>query len=381
MSSHPIKKEYVNPFIRLNFVDSLRCFAILYVIISHLITIPQPNLAIPDWIKPFIVNGGDEGVSLFFVLSGFSLSYSMDTRAGETMLIYRFFTRRFFKIVPLFYFMMLIYWIRDAAVFGVLHPVSEVLVNASLLFNLIPACITGFVWASWTIGVIVLMYLLFPLIHRYVRNLPSALTLLAVSILIARGWSFFVINYGEATGYLTANQMGYVWAFGFLQNLPVFVCGVVTYRLFFDYLIKMNQQTRHMTGYLLIASFIFIYAFLLTEYMQNIFWGMHILYGMSFSLLILGMGLKPFNFLVNAKTVWLGKASYSLYLFHPIIIFTFIPIYHLCYTHFSADISGFLVSLLITLIPLTVISLISHKYIERPGVALGEKLISDKWSA
>ncbi|HQP41218.1 MAG TPA: hypothetical protein PK004_07185, partial [Smithella sp.] len=57
------------PYVRLGFLDALRFFAIIYVIISHLILIPQPNLAIPEWIAPFLINGGDAGVSLFFVLS------------------------------------------------------------------------------------------------------------------------------------------------------------------------------------------------------------------------------------------------------------------------------------------------------------------------
>ncbi|PKN52124.1 MAG: hypothetical protein CVU55_08705 [Deltaproteobacteria bacterium HGW-Deltaproteobacteria-13] len=381
MPSHTLNKGNDLPFIRLDFLDALRCFAILYVFISHLVLIPQPNLAIPEWIAPFIINGGNAGVSLFFVLSAFSLSYSMDARAGETMLTRRFYIRRFFRIAPLFYFMMFIYWIRDAVSFHVLHPVSEVLINASLLFNLIPACISGFVWASWTIGVMVLLYLLFPLIHKCSRNLYAALALLMVTTIIARGWSFFVIRYGEATGYLAPDQMNYVWAFGFLQHLPVFVCGVVTYRLFFDYLLKMNQKARRLSGLLLILSFLFLYAILLTGPMQNIFWGMNILHGLCFSLLILGLGLKPFNFLVNTKTVGLGKASYSLYLFHPILIFTLVPVYYWCYGHLSVDILGFLSSLLITLIPLTVISLISYKYVERPGVVWGEKLIGNKYTA
>jgi peptidoglycan/LPS O-acetylase OafA/YrhL len=39
---------------------------------------------------------------------------------------------------------------------------------------------------------------------------------------------------------------------------------------------------------------------------------------------------------------------------------------------------GYLVSLLITLILLVMISLISHKHIERTGMSLGEKLVSRK---
>jgi peptidoglycan/LPS O-acetylase OafA/YrhL len=107
-------------------------------------------------------------------------------------------------------------------------------------------------------------------------------------------------------------------------------------------------------------------------------WGINILHGICFSLLVLGLGLKSFSFLINSKTVYLGKASYSMYLLHPIIIFTIIPVYRLLYSFMPADILGYLASLLITLIPLVFISLISYRYIERTGIALGEKLISDK---
>lgn len=361
---------------RLYFVDALRCFAILYVFISHLTVIPQPNLLLPDWIAPFIINGGNAGVSLFFVLSAFSLSYSMDARTSEIMPIRKFYIRRFSRIVPLFYFMMLLYWIRDAVVFNVLHPFSEVLVNASLLFNLVPSCIKGFVWASWTVSVIFILYLIFPLIHKYIRNLYAALALFVASAMLAQGLSYFVINYGDAIGYLNMEDLNLFLGFGFLQQLPVFVCGVVIYHLFFDYLGKNNQKTRNRYGIIFILSFILFYGVLLTQYMQNIVLGMNILLGICFSLLVLGLGLKPFSFFVNAKTVYLGKVSYSLYLFHPIIIFTIIPAYRWLYAHTPADILGYLSSLLITLIPLTFISIISYKYIEKQGVSLGGKLIS-----
>ena len=370
------KAAMTEPFIRLDFLDALRFFAILYVIISHLVLIPQPNLAIPEWIAPFFINGGDAGVSLFFVLSAFSLSYAMDKRSSESLLIKNFYVRRFFRIAPLFYFLMILYWIRDAAVFHVLHPVSEILINASLLFNLAPSCITGFVWASWTIGVIALLYLIFPFIHRYVRNLYGALGLFVVSVLMAWGWSYFVKIYGVATGYLTPDDISFVWGFGFLQHLPVFVCGIVVYRLFFDYLIKMNQRSRQLYGIILILFFMVFYSVLLTESMQNILWGKKILHGICFSLLVLGLGLKPFGFLVNSRTAYLGKISYSMYLFHPLLIFSIIPIYRWIYHIVPTDLAGYLTSLLITLVVLMPISMISHRYIERTGMALGEKIIN-----
>ncbi|MGB5219016.1 MAG: acyltransferase [Smithella sp.] len=364
------------PYVRLDFLDALRCFAIIYVVISHLVLIPQPNLLIPEWIAPFLINGGDAGVSLFFVLSAFSLCYSMDKRAGESTPISNFYIRRFFRIAPLFYCLMVMYWIRDAVVFNVLHPASEVLINASLLFNLVPSCITGFVWASWTIGVIALLYLIFPLIHKHIRSLYGALALFVFSVLIAWGWSYFVKNYGVAMGYLTPDDISFAWGFGFLQHLPVFVCGIIVYHLFFDYLVRRNQKSRKIYGSILILLFILFYGVLLTESMQNIIWGKKILHGICFSLLVLGFGLKPFGFLVSPKTVYLGKTSYSTYLFHPLLIFTIIPCYRWIYNIVPTDFLGYLMSLLITLLVLTIISLMSYRYIERKGIALGEKLIN-----
>jgi len=371
MSNH----STTEPYVRLDFLDSLRCFAIIYVIISHLILIPQPNLAIPAWIAPFLINGGDAGVSLFFVLSAFSLSYAMDQRSKEKRLLRNFYIRRFFRIAPLFYILMVIYWIRDAVVFNVLHPVWEILINASLLFNLAPCCITGFVWASWTVGVIALLYLIFPAIHQYIRNLHGALALFIASVLIAWGWSYVIKNYGVAVGYLNTEDVGFAWGFGFLQHLPVFVCGIVIYRLFFDYMIKTTRKSRQLYGTISILAFALFYSILLTESMQNLLWGRTILHGICFSLLVLGLALNPFRFLVNAKTAYLGKVSYSMYLFHPLIIFTIIPVYHRIYDIMPADIAGYVASLLLTLALLIAISLIAYRYIERSGIMLGENVI------
>lgn len=376
MSDDLANREITASVARLDFLDSLRCFAMIYVVISHLILIPQPNLAVPPSIAPLLINGGYAGVSLFFIISAFSLCFALDSRRSEPELIKRFYVRRFVRIAPLFYLMLLIYWIRDAAILGVVHPMSEVIINASLLFNLIPAYITGFVWASWAIGVLAILYLLFPLIDRWIRSLPAALILFIVSVLLSWGWSHFVLHYGEAAGYLNADDKNYALGFGFLQHLPVFVCGVIVYRLYFDYFSKLNARKRRMGGWACIILFIPFYAVLLTDKLQNMLWGLTILHGICLALLVLGMGLKPFGFLMNAKTSYLGRTTYSMYLFHPLIIFSIIPVHRWTYGIMPGDISGYLASLLVTLALLVPVSLISYRSIERTGTDLGEKLIS-----
>jgi pyruvate dehydrogenase E1 component len=48
---------------RLAFIDSLRGLAALYVLVYHLVLVPNPDLAMPGWIRPIIMNGGS-GVTL-----------------------------------------------------------------------------------------------------------------------------------------------------------------------------------------------------------------------------------------------------------------------------------------------------------------------------
>lgn len=368
-------QEKTAPFVRLEFLDALRCWAIFYIIVSHLILIPQPNLSIPPALAPLLINGGYAGVSLFFVLSAFSLNFSMDSRRGEPNVLKRFYLRRFFRIAPLFYLTLLIYWLRDAVFLGIIHPLSEVLINASLLFNFFPAHITGFVWASWTIGVMMILYLMFPMIHRWVRTLPAALMIFFFSVMMSWGWSHFVLNYGEATGYLKTDDVHFALNFGFLQHLPAFVCGIIVYRLFFDYLSKWNEQKKRMLGWLCLMLFIPFYAFLLTDTIQNMLWGWSILHGICFSLIVLGLGLNPLKFLVNSQTVFWGETTYALYLLHPLIIFSIIPIYRGVYDMLPMSSLGYLASLAATLVLLMPLSLFVHRYLERQATAWGEKLI------
>lgn len=375
MSENTAHKEKA-PFVRLEFLDSLRCFAILYVVVSHLILIPQPNLPVPQSIATLLINGGYAGVSLFFVLSGFSLCFSMEARRGEPNQIPRFYIRRFFRIAPLFYLMLFIYWLRDAFRLGVVHPVSEVLVNASFLFNLIPAHITGFVWASWTIGVMVIFYLIFPVIHRWIRTLPSALTFFFAAVLMTWGWSHFVLNYGEATGYLKTQDVEFALRFGFLEHLPSFICGIIVYRLLFGRLNQLNEQKRRTLGWACLVLFIPCYAALLTDKIQNLLWGWSIVHGVCLSLVVLGLGLNPLKGLVNGITAYLGKTTYAMYLLHPLIIFSITPVYRRLYDILPIPAWGYAASLAATLSLLIPLSLALYRCIERRGMAWGEKIAS-----
>jgi peptidoglycan/LPS O-acetylase OafA/YrhL len=86
-------------------LDHLRAFAILYVILFH-----YQFFGHPAWVKA-IAGFGWSGVDLFFVLSGFLISGQLfgTIAKGNQISLSEFFIKRFFRIIPPFLFVVILY--------------------------------------------------------------------------------------------------------------------------------------------------------------------------------------------------------------------------------------------------------------------------------
>jgi peptidoglycan/LPS O-acetylase OafA/YrhL len=214
---------------RLEFVDSLRGLAAMYVAIYHTVLIPHPNLAVPRWAEAITLSGGT-AVTLFFVVSAFSLCQTMHDRKGEPHELLAFFIRRFFRIAPLFYAMIVLTFVRDWTYFGVVHRPWECVKSALFIFNLFPGSELGFVWASWTVGVEMLFYVLFPILFRRLQRLEEIVALFFTSLLGALLYHELVADLP-----LPETTRDSFFTVGFLRHLPVFVFGMVAWKVFVTY--------------------------------------------------------------------------------------------------------------------------------------------------
>ncbi len=342
----------------------------MYVIAYHLIFVPNPNLEVPAWAHLWSVNGGT-GVTLFFVISAFSLFYTMPARQKQRWPWLSYGMHRFFRIAPLFYLWIVLTVIRDHLVFHATHPWWEIAASGSFLFNLIPTHQQGFVWASWTIGVEMLFYVVFPFMYVRVRNVWSAATLVVACILI---WMFIqvVIEY-LAIGPAASASM-YQWFFP--RFLPEFACGAVAYFLIRDVVPKIERKQEMARG--LGMLLVLLAALLYLAVMQNV--GQLGLPDNRYAkaicclLLVVGLALRSLKVLVNRVTAYLGKISYSVYLTQPTAILLLEPVYRKIYLLTGNNLSiAFVGSFLLTCLVVVPVAILTYTFIERPGIQLGKR--------
>lgn len=133
------------------------------------------SLALPGALH-FIATHFGLGVQLFFVLSAFSLCYSTLPSMSKKEWGRDYLIKRFFRVAPLFYTMLLV-WQIFYSLRGGVFDVRNFLLNILFVFNFVPTKYESSVAAGWTIGVEMVFYILFPAILLMVTRLRHAIVL------------------------------------------------------------------------------------------------------------------------------------------------------------------------------------------------------------
>ncbi|PCE25226.1 acyltransferase [Paraburkholderia acidicola] len=353
---------------KLGFIDSLRGFAALYVLVFHFSLITTPAAVAPRWLAPFTGLGGS-GVTLFFVVSAFTLCLSSDSRRrDEGTPLRNFYIRRFFRIAPLFYVWIVLYCIRDKVIFDVLHSPAEIARSVFFVLNFFPGHEQGFVWASWTLGVEMLFYLAFPLFFKLASNFGRAVAMFLVSLLCRWVWHYvilmLVVDQSVASTY---------YNFSLLHHIPTFFLGIVAYRLYS--ILDMNRARQHGVGELLIAAGLFgllaiAYGMINTEQVDGI-----TVQAVIYGVLLIGLAIKAPGWFVNPVTRFYGKISYSVYLSHATTLFLMSSVFGFIYRRLTYVTFAYAVSLVIGLAVVTLISYVTYRFVETPGNNAGRILI------
>jgi peptidoglycan/LPS O-acetylase OafA/YrhL len=355
---------------RLAYLDALRGFAALYVVVHHVGLMPKPPLPVPDWLKALVGFGGS-GVTLFFIISGFSMCLSWKRHAAAASPVKSFYANRLARIAPLFYFWLVLAIVRDAVFKSPAgqHSAIEIGTNVLFLFNLYEPFQMGIVWASWTIGVEMLFYALFPFIKRAgFDNLAKTLLLLALSlavVVIARGTT------GSATQAGLPLPLFLFDGLGFFYVLPIFLMGIVTFHVHKILHFESTNRVRFWLGRLLLPAALCALSMLAIYNPTGIIW--YYASAVGYGILLLGFSVWDVEMMVNPFTAYIGKISYSLYLNHPTLVYILIPVYLAIYNLGLVSVVAFSMCATLTFCILVPISHLTFRFIETPVMVWANK--------
>lgn len=265
------------------------------------------------------------GVTMFFIISAFSLALNYHEKIQSADSILDYFVNRYARITPLFIFMIIVWIIINNVDFQASIAFNEIVVNVFYLYNFIPDKYGGIIWASWPIGVLFIFYFLFPFINSFNKSIRSVIIMQCVFVIIGLSIYFFFKNQYYPPNY------AYV---SFFSQLPIFGFGILSYHFLKAFDVKkagrITISIAGLTGIFLVfyvLSKVFSYEDKMFYEKNNIAILYYYIMGFFMAFFLYSQCLYSIPLIDNRITQFYGKISYSLYLLHPFVIYKIKPLY------------------------------------------------------
>ncbi len=347
-------------------MESLRGHAAFAIVIFHVIHIAQTPipqaLEFMKWFFGF-------GVPLFFVVSAFSLAYGYDGKLSRADQVGEFYLRRVLRIAPLYYLAILAQMAAIAAT-GYDQPSWTMgALSFAFVFNLHPPAVDGIAPASWSIGVEMLFYAVFPFLLALAKTLPRAVLVTAALAALAVAFAVIATDLKLNPAFVSH---------GLLFNLPYFGFGLIAYHLYRVTPTRWGGALvvvglAGIVGLYAVAKFHgATFAALVPNTLYQAAWGV------PFGLLCLGMALRPPRLMSNPITQFLGKISFGVYLAHPHVIsgLMTLGIYDRILQTPGGSGMSFPLAVLATCAVVIPLAWLLYEHVEAPGIRFGRRLVA-----
>lgn len=295
-------------------LTGLRFLAALPVVLFHLL--PRSAMS-PGWAH--LADQGYVTVGLFFVLSGFVLTYAH--ASDDTVRPGPFYRARFARIYPVYALAMLLALPAYAAFYPSLRlPAWEFPVDLGIRFTLLqawhPSWVRHYNVPSWSLSVEAFFYALFPLLRPTVMKLSRTeipRSLIMVGVLAAFAPAFFEWMY-PGTGPASDGYRALMIKFHPLIRLPEFLVGMLLGRLFT--VSEGRLSARVADGFVLLSLSLLALAIgFRMPYVLLHTGGLTLPFALLIWALASGQGWTA-RLLSSRPMQALGNASYALYILH-----------------------------------------------------------------
>ncbi len=384
--SHSLENNITEkPKIFFENLDALRTVACFSVFASHsMLNTTLISLWNNDFYKRFIkfFSGGGNGVSFFFVLSGFLITYLIldEYKRTNKFSLYYFYLRRVLRIWPLYYFVVL---------FGFfIYPISKHLIGmdlvipATLGYHLFFLSNFGIIYIqqnnlavvqpmmvsiTWSVGIEEQFYLVWPLLFLILLKYyyKYIFFLVIINTFIFR---FSFKNDGAVMYFHSFSVMGDLALGGLCAYYAIYSAKFVD---FWKNLPKIAIIIGYIIGFLLLAyndymSYFMPYNIIYYRFLTTCF----------FAFIILEQNYSQYSILKYKKLKILsycGKYTYSMYMLHPIGIQVSIILYKSMHIDNTTSFLYGIIYVIIAFVSACIMSYISYHYYELYFLKLKDK--------
>jgi len=358
-------------------LNGIRCIAALLVIFHHLEQAKHAFGIANVYEIPIIQHAGRLGVGLFFVLSGFLITYLLLEEKGKfgDVDTKKFYLRRIFRIWPIYFPVIILSFFVfphiDLLNFAGTNERlgTHVAERLTLMFLVLPNF--AFVlydlpyWCaqSWSIGVEEQFYYLWPWLIKYPkRRIPIILLFLAITALLLYTGLYFLDTNKEAENAIITTFLGQFR----IQTMALGgFCAWLIYNektKILDFIFRKDTQ---IITYALLAV-LFFSGFHFTGFLE--------VYAVFFGIFVLNVSSNPHSIisLENPFMNHVGKISYGLYMYHVFVIVFLINVLG----KYAPQLTGAgyqIVIYILTLACSVLVASLSYSYFEKPLLAFKDK--------
>lgn len=357
-------------------LNSIRFFAALAVIIHH-IELTKYVFGQPSIYRTSFVGGvfGQLGIILFFVLSGFLITYLLLTEQEQTgrISIKNFYIRRILRIWPLYYLIITLslFVLPHIDFFVVPGHTAEIarhfMVKVILFLTFLPDVVYAYyphvpyAEQGWSVGVEEQFYLLWPLLMALVVRKKNTMKMLFGVIVFYLAIKVVVIYYHlKYPGNPIVTDTFWFW-----QNFCIdcmAIGGIAAYLLFYK---KEKVLKVLYNKYLQIALYITI-AYITVRGIAVPHFNYEF-YALMFGILILNMASNKKTVLnLEFKLIsYMGKISYGLYMYHNIMLVVGLRIVLAINPDILHSLKGNILYYIISIVLTVLVSALSYEYFEK----------------
>jgi peptidoglycan/LPS O-acetylase OafA/YrhL len=358
-------------------LNGIRCIAALLVVFHHLEQ-AKHSFDLPNIYEFNIIqHAGRLGVGLFFVLSGFLITYLLLEERGRfgNVDTRKFYLRRVFRIWPIYFLIVglsfFVFPYIDLLYFPGTNAKLENHVAERLALMLLVLPNFAFVlydlpyWCAqtWSIGVEEQFYYLWPWLIKYPkRRITITLLFLGITALFLFTGLYYLDESAEIT---KAAITTFVGQFRIQTMALGGFCAWLVYHDKFKILNVLFRKDVQIITYLILVV-LFLSGLHFTGFLE--------VYAVFFGIFVLNVSCNP-NSLISLENRFMnytGKISYGLYIYHVFVIVLIINVLRIYFPAITGSTYQILVYILTLVFSILAASL-SYTYIEKPLLAFKDK--------